>query len=266
MKASEFKEKILKDYTRMKKTDKFSFACHPGVSCFNKCCNDVNIFLTPYDIIRLKNRLGISSSEFLAKYTILPIEENLKHPIVMFRMNDETLNCQLVGEKGCTVYEDRPWSCRMFPVGIASPKDSSEEPESEFYFLLEESVCEGFKDGRDWTIGEWMEDQGVDDYVELGELFKEISLHDKFLKGKVKEPIKLEMFYTVCYDIDKFRELVFNSSFFKRFIVTEEEKAKMKKDDVELLKFGFKFLKFSLFGEETLELSENYKKAFNTKN
>ncbi|MFH1051011.1 MAG: YkgJ family cysteine cluster protein [bacterium] len=265
MKTSEFKEKILKDYDRMKKTDKFGFACHPGVPCFNKCCNDVNIFLTPYDIIRLKNRLGITSSEFLAKYTILPIEENLKHPIVMFQMDDETLNCQLVGENGCTVYEDRPWSCRMFPVGIASPKDNTEQLEEEFYFLLEESVCEGFKDGKEWTIEEWMKDQGVEDYVELGELFKEISLHDKFLKGRIKEPIKLEMFYTVCYDIDKFRELVFNSSFFKRFIVTDEEQDNMKKDDVELLKFGFKFLKFSLFGEETLELSEDYKKAFDMK-
>ena len=262
MKTSELKEKILKDYSRMKKSDKFCFDCNPTVSCFNKCCNDVNIFLTPYDIIRLKNRLGISSSEFLAKYTILPIEENLKHPIVMFRMNDDTLNCQLVNENGCTVYEDRPWSCRMFPVGIASPKDTGEQSDEEFYFLLEESVCEGFKNGREWTVEDWMNDQGVEEYVELGELFKEISLHDKFLKGRIKEPIKLEMFYTICYDIDKFRDLVFNSSFFKRFVVTDEEKAKMKKDDVELLKFGFKFLKFSLFGEDTLELSDDYKKTF----
>ena len=263
MEAKEFKDKILKDYKRMKKTDKFRFSCHPGIPCFNKCCNDVNIFLTPYDIIRLKNRLGITSSEFLDKYTILPIEENLQHPIVMFEMDKKTKNCKLVGENGCTVYEDRPWSCRMFPVGVASPKERHQEFDEEFYFLLEEDVCEGFKDGKEWTIEEWMENQGVRDYIELGEMFKEISLHDRFLKGRIKEPIKLEMFFTVCYDLDKFRDLVFNSTFFRRFNVDEEKKAKMKDDDVELLKFGFRFLQFSLFGEDTMELTDDYKKAFN---
>jgi uncharacterized protein len=262
MESKKFKEKILKEYPRMKKTDTFRFACHPGVPCFNKCCNDVNIFLTPYDIIRLKNRLGISSGEFLEKYTIIPIEENLSYPVIMLRMHDETLNCKLVGENGCTVYEDRPWSCRMFPVGIASPKEINGKSNEEFYFLLKEDVCEGFKENREWTIENWMKDQGVEEYIELGEIFKEITLHDHFLKGRIKEPIKLEMFYTVCYDIDKFRDLVFNSTFFKRFKVDDKQKEKMNKDDVELLKFGYQFLKFSLFGEKTLELTDEYQKAF----
>ncbi len=261
MDAKEFKNKILQDYPRMKLDDKFSFSCHPGVSCFNKCCNDVNIFLTPYDIIRLKNRLGITSTEFLEKYTILPIEENLTHPIVMFRMDDKTLNCQLVGDKGCTVYEDRPWSCRMFPVGVASPKENDEDIDEEFYFLLKEDVCQGFNNGKEWTVDEWINDQGAKEYIEMGDLFKDISLHDKFLKGMVKEPVKLEMFYTVCYDIDKFRDLVFSSSFFRRFEVDEKIKESLKVDDVELLKFGFKFLRFSLFGEDTMELTKEYKQA-----
>ena len=150
----------------------------------------------------------------------------------------------------------------MFPVGVASPKDGHEDIDKEFYFLLEEDVCRGFENGKEWTIEEWLEDQGVSDYVELGEIFKEISLHNKFITGRIKEPIKQEMFYTVCYDIDKFKDLVFNSTFFKRFKVGEEQKALMKNDDVELLKFGFNFLKFSLFGEETMELTDDYKKAF----
>ena len=53
------KETILKDYPRLTRDSEFSFACHPGVPCFNACCGDVNIFLTPYDIIRLKQKLGI---------------------------------------------------------------------------------------------------------------------------------------------------------------------------------------------------------------
>ena len=104
--TNKFKEEILKEYPRLTKDDKFEFKCKPGISCFNKCCNDVNIFLTPYDIIRLKNNLGIKSAEFLEKYTILPIEENLKHPIVMLQMNEDNLNCPFVKDNGCSVYHE----------------------------------------------------------------------------------------------------------------------------------------------------------------
>ncbi len=253
------KEKIIKDYPRMKVNDTFTFGCNPGVSCFNKCCNDVNIFLTPYDIIRLKNRLGITSTEFLDKYTILPIQENLNHPVVMLKMNDPELNCHFVdSEKGCTVYEDRPWSCRMFPVGVASPTDLAPN-EEEFYFLLKEKVCKGFEEGaKEWTIEEWMKDQDVALYNELGDLFKQISTHDHFVRGKKIEPVKLEMFYMVCYDIDRFRLFCFESTFFKRFDVPAEQSEKMKNDDIELLKFGFKWLRLSLFGEKTLRLRPEY--------
>ncbi|MCX7735492.1 MAG: YkgJ family cysteine cluster protein [Candidatus Kapabacteria bacterium] len=255
---SKLNETIIKDYPRMHQDDKFVFECHPGVSCFNKCCNDVNIFLTPYDIIRLKNRLGITSSEFLDKYTLLPIDENLRHPIVMLRMNDDNMNCPFVTEKGCSVYEDRPWSCRMYPVGVASPNEAAQSDGNEFYFLLKEEVCKGFEKGTEWTIQSWMENQGVEEYNYYGDLFKEISLHEKLLKLKAIEPVKLEMFYMVCYDIDKFREFLFESSFFKRFDIDNEKKEKMRTDDLELLKFGLEWLRFSLFGEKTIKVREEY--------
>ncbi|MFP4368791.1 MAG: YkgJ family cysteine cluster protein [Candidatus Kapaibacterium sp.] len=260
MDLNTFKEKVVQDYPRLKKDGKFKFGCHPGVSCFNKCCNDVNIFLTPYDIIRLKNRLGISSGEFLEKYTILPLEENLRHPIVMLRMNEGTMDCPFVdAEKGCTLYEDRPWSCRMFPVGVASPDEITSEKEEEFFFLLKEKVCRGFEEGqKEWTVAEWMDDQKVQDYNEFGELFKKISMHDRFTHEKPLEPVKLEMFFMVCYDIDKFRDFVFGSSFLTRFDIEDEQINKMKESDSELLRFGFKWLRLSLFGEKTMTLRPEY--------
>jgi Fe-S-cluster containining protein len=117
------KEEILKDYERLNEKSEFRFACHPGVPCFNDCCGDVNIFLTPYDIIRLKNNLGIPSGEFLSEYTVSPFDKNLKYPVILLKMNDdEKKSCPFVGENGCGVYEDRPWACRMYPLGLASPK------------------------------------------------------------------------------------------------------------------------------------------------
>ena len=45
------------------------FRCHKDIDCFNACCKNIDIMLTPYDILRLKQRLGITSTEFLRQYT-----------------------------------------------------------------------------------------------------------------------------------------------------------------------------------------------------
>ncbi len=252
-------EEFLRDLKKLGPEDKFCFECKPGIECFNKCCNDVNIFLTPYDIIRMRKALGISSGEFLEKYTLIPIATNLRHPIVMLKMDEETLNCPFVTENGCSIYADRPWSCRIFPLGIASPNEAEKlNNGKEFYFIINEEICKGFEQNREWTPTTWLADQGVEDYAELGNLFKEISLHKFFVTSRSIEPVKLEMFYMVCYDIDKFRSFLFESSFFKRFDVDEELQKKMYEDDVELLKFGFQWLRFSIFGEKTLQLRKDY--------
>ena len=249
------KEAVLKEYPRMNKESKFNFSCHKSISCFNMCCTDVNIFLTPYDVIRLKNRLGISSQEFLDKYTFLPIDESQNHPVVMLKMNgDEKKSCPFVREDGCSVYGDRPWSCRMFPLGVASPKGSRGDDGGEFYFMIEEPVCRGYVEHKEQTIGDWIKEQGIEEYAEMGELFKEVSLHDYFREKKQLTPAKLEMFYTVCYNIDKFREFVLDSTFLERFEVDEEIVDEIRKDDEELLKFGFAWLKYCLFGEKTMRV------------
>ncbi|MEW6235047.1 MAG: YkgJ family cysteine cluster protein [Candidatus Omnitrophota bacterium] len=246
------KETILKDYDRLTEKDSFCFHCHKQIPCFNKCCADVNIFLTPYDILRMKRRLGVSSEEFLDHYTILPIDRNQKYPIVLLKMLDtEDVRCPFVNPAGCTIYEDRPWACRMYPVGLASPNDN-ESPEGKFFFLLEDPICEGFKEGKEWTIGEWIEDQGIEEYNELGELFKPIILHERMRDDSPLDPKKIELFHMVCYNLDAFRRFVFESRFLQMFEVDEETQKRIRDDDVELMKFGFEWLKFSLFGEKTI--------------
>ena len=44
----------------------FQFHCHKGIACFNACCKNIDIQMTPYDIVRLKQRLEMNSSEFLS--------------------------------------------------------------------------------------------------------------------------------------------------------------------------------------------------------
>ncbi len=144
--------------------DTFKFGCHPGVSCFNTCCSDVNVFLSPYDVLRLTERLGISSTEFLEKYTLLPVHRDMTTPVVVLRMGeDEAKRCPFLTEDGCGVYTDRPWPCRMYPVGLAASRDTEDGFRGErFYFLLEGGELPGTP-GRPgngpsrsgWTIRRW---------------------------------------------------------------------------------------------------------------
>ncbi len=257
------KKTILEQYPRLNEDDEFKFACHPGVSCFNQCCADVNIFLTPYDVLRLKNHLGIDSQKFLDKYTQLVADPKQQLPAVQLLMTEtETKHCFFVDpEKGCTVYENRPWSCRMYPVGQASPKENNGSDNEKFYFILREDVCKGFEEGKDWTISEWMKNQGVGEYDNFGEMFKEITFHSFFEQGKVLTPQKVEMYFLALYNLDRFKDFIFDTTFLKRFNIDKNRLQKIKTDDEELLRFGFDWVKFSLFGEKTIEIkSELLKK------
>ncbi|NOZ21388.1 MAG: YkgJ family cysteine cluster protein [Planctomycetes bacterium] len=255
------KQDILQNYPRLKPGDTFKFACHPGISCFNRCCADVNILLTPYDVLRMRTRLGLGSQEFLDRYTILPFGPQQKLPIPILKMNDDAdKKCPFVDlETGCTIYSDRPWPCRMYPVGLASPDDTPGQ--EEFYFLLKEDDCQGFECDKEWTIQEWMDDQGVEEYDEMGKLWGEITLHPKIQLGEIVEPKQLDMCFMASYDLDKFRRFLFETKFFEKFEIEADLTEKLKEDDLELLKFGFRWLRFCLLGEKTLKVDEEVAKA-----
>ncbi len=266
---AELCREIVKSAERLEPDHCFNFSCHPGVSCFNVCCADVNIVLSPLDILRMSRRLGVSTTDFLAKHTLVPFTKDQKLPFVFLKMQeDDKRSCPFVSEQGCTIYEDRPWPCRMYPVGQASPGESAPH-EEEFFFMMREDHCKGHQEERTWTIREWMEDQGVSDYREVGELFKGILLHP-YLGSRSLDPARMEMFYMACYDLDKFREFVFKSRFLERFRVEPGKQEAMRSSDMELLRFAFQWLRFALFGEMTMEvnpehLSERERKSLSNK-
>lgn len=249
-------EKILEDHARLGPNDKFKFGCHPGISCFNTCCSDVNIFLSPYDVLRLTERLGITSTEFLEKYTLLPVHRDMTTPVVLLKMKEEEAKpCPFLTENGCGVYTDRPWPCRMYPVGLATSQDTEDGWRGErFYFLLEEESCLGHQKAKEWTIQEWMDGQEVDAYDEWGEAYKELSLHKFFEDIGDLTPSKMEMFFNATYDLQKFREFVFGSTLLERFDVDEDFVHQMQTNDEALLRFGFLWVRFALFGEPTMKV------------
>jgi len=50
------------------------------------------------------------------------------------------------------------------------------------------------------------------------------------------------------YNVDQFREFVFGSSFLDRYKVKRDLLKKLEKDEVQLLLFGFEWVKLFLFG------------------
>jgi hypothetical protein len=55
------------------------------------------------------------------------------------------------------------------------------------------------------------------------------------------------MFFLASYNIDKFREFVFSSSFLKRYDIDAATLDEIKNDEIALLNFGMRWLKFILF-------------------
>ncbi len=251
-----WKETIFKDRPRLSPDGKFKFSCHKGLPCFGKCCSNVNIFLTPYDVFRLKKTLGLHSEEFLEKYTLRLILQDQQIPVALLKMgDDENKKCPFVAPAGCVVYQDRPWACRMYPLGLAF--SNAETTSEEFCFIADDqSLCLGFKEDKEWTVRQWLVDQEVNIYNRNSEAYMQLTLHRSFQEGKDLGPAKVEMFYQTCYNLDRFRRNLFNSSFLDRFDVEEETINKIKTDDVELLSFGINWLRFALFAENTIKVKD----------
>jgi Fe-S-cluster containining protein len=232
----------------------FTFACHKGVDCFTKCCASLNLVLTPYDVLRMKNRLGMSSEDFLLRHTETRLDPPARFPTLILKMNKEDRRCPFVNSQGCTIYEDRPGACRIYPIGRASMKLEQEKRARENFFVVRERHCLGFRADKTWSIKEWMADQGVDEYNAMNDQWLEIVTSQRSLGPEKDLSRKIQMFFMASYHIDKFRKFIFESKFLQLFDVPSEVIDRMAKEDTELMKFAYEWLKFSLFGMNTVRI------------
>ena len=230
------------------------FRCYKGIECFNACCSNIDITLTPYDILRLKNCLGISSTEFLKKYTI-PFEFGANSIAgVKFLPVEGGTACQFMVEEGCSVYEDRPTACRYYPVGLLSLRRADESFDRASYALVEEPHCKGHLEDRELTIKEYRKEQGLEEYDEHGRTWRQLVLKMKSAGPAIGKPSKasLQFFFMACYDIDRFREFIKSEAFTSIFDVEEAEYRTLLEDDLALLKFGGRMVLQIMFGEESI--------------
>lgn len=237
---------------------KFRFACHPGVKCFTACCSEIDIMLTPYDVLRMKQRLRISSDEFLEKYTRSRIDEKTGWPQLLLLMrDDEKRSCPFVTEEGCTIYSDRPAMCRYYPVGqgIHRLEIEGDVQNKEFYMMIREDHCLGFQEEKDWTIAEWRENQEAAHYDEMNRAWKDIFIRS-VSREEEKDGRKQQLFFIASYNLDQFRKFVFESRLLDIFELDDDYIERMRGDEVELMRFAFRYLRYIFGVEKDLETRE----------
>jgi len=228
--------------------DKFTFSCSPDVPCFNECCGDLTQFLTPYDVLRLKNALGMRSGEFLSRYTTQHVGPETGLPVAALKQEpSDGFKCPLVTPEGCSVYEDRPASCRTYPLARLASRSRETGKITEQYVLICEKHCKGFAGNREQTVREWIENQGAEIYNRMNDLFMQIIA----LKNQ-RHPEPLDMkerhiFHLGCYDLDAFRDQVFENGLLKDLNIGPETLEAARTDDAVLLQLGMAWVAHALF-------------------
>ncbi len=232
------------------------FQCRKGIACWNACCSNIDISLTPYDILRLKRRFEIGSGEFLQKYTMPYEMEQNSIAGVKLRPVENGTACRFMTTEGCGVYEDRPTACRYYPVALLSLRRQDETTDRASYALVEEPHCLGHQEPRRITVGAYRKEQGLDEYDDLARGWRQLILKKKSSGPSIGKPSKrsLELFFMACYDIDRFSQFVASDGFSEIYDLPAQEMQSILSDETELMQFGFRFLRQVLFGEESIPL------------
>lgn len=228
----------------------FSFQCHSGLSCFNLCCRNLNLFLYPYDVLRLKRRLGVPSEAFLDNHVDVVMREGSHFPDVLLKMSEtQERTCPFLSPSGCRVYADRPDACRTFPVEQGLFYDADGQA-AEINLFRPPAFCRGQYEDRVWTVRSWTADQEARTYhrmtvkwSKVKQLFQKDPWGTEGPQGRAAK-----MSFMATYNIDRFKEFLFNSSFLRRYHVKQALLKKMTSDETALLAFGFEWVKLFVWG------------------
>jgi Fe-S-cluster containining protein len=184
-------------------TDVFQFDCHPRVPCFNQCCRDLNQALTPYDVLRLKISLKLTSDQLLARYIAVHMGPATGLPVAAMRFDENADRaCPFVSAEGCRVYDHRPASCRLYPLARVMHRSRSDGALTEHYALLKEPHCCGFGETQSVTVAQWIKNQGLEGYLSMNDaLLDLISMKNQSLPGPLP-PELAQMTRMVFYDVD----------------------------------------------------------------
>lgn len=137
---------------------RFSYTCN---RC-NRCCRDKRIQVNPYEVVRLARNRGISTGDF--------IERHIDTEQMALRKSPDG-SCVFLGSEGCTVHEDRPLVCRLYPLGRIS-RGGREK----WVILPDAPGSEGIH-ATDGSVRDYVREQGAIEYMRAADAYHAVVEH-----------------------------------------------------------------------------------------
>ncbi len=91
-------------------------------------------------------------------------------------------------------------------------------------------------------------------YDDMNREWRQVILKKRSCGPTIGKPSdrSFQLFFMCSYDLDSFREFIKSPSFGTVYEIDKDLMDTLMADEVELMKFGFRFLKQALFGENTI--------------
>jgi Fe-S-cluster containining protein len=223
----------------------FRFECGPDVACFGACCRNKRLPLGPYDILRLRRALNLSSTQVLERYADLGMDAPSGFPALTLRLEPDG-RCPFIGPDGCGVYEHRPAACRLYPLARAVKPQGPGRPPEVIHIRQETPGCQGWDRGSGHTASSYTLDQGLALYHRSDDWLLPLYFHPRRHRGTKLEPAQIHGVVAALYNLDAFRESLNEPALKKRFGALRIRDAR--ESDDALLLLGRDFLLDTLFG------------------
>jgi Fe-S-cluster containining protein len=134
--------------------ERFGYVCN---RCL-RCCHHKKIQLNPYEVARLAQSRGMSTTAFRRDYT------DGGAGVVLAQTDNGA--CVFLGPEGCGVHPDRPLVCRLYPLGRHVFSDGDER----YSHVAPHPQSEGvFTD--DGTIADFLEAQGAAPFIQAADAY-----------------------------------------------------------------------------------------------
>ncbi|MDR0466090.1 MAG: YkgJ family cysteine cluster protein [Deltaproteobacteria bacterium] len=225
----------------------FLFACNERVPCFNRCCSELTLPLSPYDVLRLRRNLGIGGDVFIKRLAVVQVYPDTGFPLPLLKMLDGPDElCPFVTPAGCAVYEDRSAACRSYPLGRGTKPGLGDTVEERF-FLVREDHCRGFDAGRQWTAPEWIADQGLEPYNRSNDRYMRLMAMVKASGQPVSERMAT-MCLLAFFQLDRFKDFMENMGVLDKVEIADERRKAVQEDEEARLEFAFDWIELVLFG------------------
>ncbi|WP_316898214.1 YkgJ family cysteine cluster protein [Pseudodesulfovibrio indicus] len=245
MQEDETKE-FLDSLPELEEGKTYCFKCYPGIKCFNACCSDLDMVLTPYDVLRMRAALDMNSVDFLRVHATGMHAPDTNFPVFKFKMLDNAARtCAFVTEEGCRIYADRPGACRMYPLGRATRPDGKGGVQEQF-FIVREDHCMGFLEKDEWTGESWKQDQGFKDYTAFNDRYMNILSRTRQLGRPISDKLS-QMALLAFYQVDKFQGFIQTMQLFERVDVDEKRQKAILENENVALSFAMDWFELVLF-------------------